>query len=116
MLQIAEFSGSRKVSIIFQDDWSTSITTVADLTCWEMTDIDCLLQPFKVLRQINKVRIEILTSSVFSSGMDTSHHKRGYNIEAIQGQLRCIEESQNYSDGTIVIPSNVVALGRNPVV
>ena len=47
------------VPIVFQDDLPAPKMMAANMTCWQMTDVQCLLQPFKILGRLKEVRIEI---------------------------------------------------------
>ncbi|KAL8751904.1 MAG: hypothetical protein Q9199_006115 [Rusavskia elegans] len=94
-------SALNKVSIVFHDDWPASLTTAANMTCRQMTDAEYLLQPFKVLRGIKEVHIEMPNDRVSDSELETPSQQPHSDNRTVQSQMRCMEEIKSVMMGSL---------------
>ncbi|KAL8661424.1 MAG: hypothetical protein Q9202_005606 [Teloschistes flavicans] len=60
----------KKVAVVFRDAWPSPQVTAANVTCRQMTDVEYLLQPFKVLRGVQEVRVEMPAYRLFGVPCD----------------------------------------------
>ncbi|KAL8663355.1 MAG: hypothetical protein Q9168_008112 [Polycauliona sp. 1 TL-2023] len=82
-------NGLRTVSVVFHGLWLTPYTMAAS-TQW--TDAEHLLQPFKMLRGIEEVHIEMPIYRVSKSESASSMLGPDSDKRPIQSQVRCMEE------------------------
>lgn len=94
-------SALKKVSIVFHDDWPAPLTTSANMTRRQMTDAEYLLQPFKVLRGIKEVHIEMPNDRVSDSELETPSQQTHSDNRTVQSQMRCMEETKSVMMGSL---------------
>ncbi|KAL9007754.1 MAG: hypothetical protein Q9173_007046 [Seirophora scorigena] len=87
--------GMKKVCVRFRDVWPSPQATAATITCRHMTEVEYLLQPFKGLRGVERVEIE-MPAFRMSGNEAALLPQSGFEVEVdertMQGQRRCVED------------------------
>lgn len=94
-------SSLKKVSIVFHDHWPAALTTAANMTCRRMTDAEYLLQPFRVLRGIKEVHIEMPNEVVSDGDLETPFQQLHPANRTVQSQLGSMEETKSVMMGSL---------------
>ncbi|KAI4132809.1 MAG: hypothetical protein LQ338_000513 [Usnochroma carphineum] len=94
--QLKKASRLRRVSIRFRDVWPAPQVTAATLTCRHMTEVEYLLQPFKTLKGIEQVDIEMPAYRMTGSESELPIARPILRIDPsdriMQQQLQVVEE------------------------
>lgn len=94
-------SSLEKVSIVFHDHWPAPLTTAANPTCRQMTDAEYLLQPFRVLRGIKEVHIDMPNEVVSDGDLETPFQQPPPANRTVPSQLGNMEETKSVMMGSL---------------
>lgn len=103
--QLRKANRLRKVAIKFRDMWSAPQATAATTTYRQMTEVEYLLQPFRALRNMEQVVIEM--PAYRASGGQTELPLPRPTIECqddrtTQGQLQCVKTVKDWmTEGSV---------------
>lgn len=93
--QLKKATRLKKVTIKFRDAWPAPQVTAATMTCRQMTEVEYLLQPFKTLKGIEQVKIEMPAYHMTGSELGLPFAEPIFDIiddRTTQGHLRCVED------------------------
>ncbi|KAL8945929.1 MAG: hypothetical protein Q9222_007605 [Ikaeria aurantiellina] len=95
--KLQQASRLRKVSIVFRDLWPAPQLVASAMTCRHMTEVEYLLQPFKVLRGVDQVKIDMPVYRTSCDGFDLPFQQPNWGIvsdRTVESQLQCVEEAK----------------------
>ncbi len=91
--QLRKANKLRKVAIKFRDVWPAPQMTATTMNCRQMTEVECLLQPFKALRSIEQVVIDVPAYRISGSETEIPTPRpivEFQNDRTIQRQMQCV--------------------------